>query len=110
MLQFRTDKGLSVLMRVTPVVSHSICSAARRAATWWCCVFALLCVLTPAAAAATFGTVVPIGGHASDIALDEERGVLYIANFTANQIDVMSLRTNTIERSINVPITTPRAR
>lgn len=52
--------------------------------------------------AATFGTVVPIGGHASDIALDEKRGVLYIANFTANQIDVMSLRTNTIQRSINV--------
>ena len=26
--------------------------------------------------AATFGTVVPIGGHASDIALDEARGVL----------------------------------
>src|SRR5271157_3913705 len=32
--------------------------------------------------AATFGTVVPIAGPASDIALDESRGVLYIANFT----------------------------
>jgi len=50
----------------------------------------------------TFGTVVPIGGEASDLALDELRGVLYIANFTANRIDVMSLQNNTIQTSINV--------
>src|SRR5262252_10950253 len=52
--------------------------------------------------AANFGTVVPIGGHASDIALDEARGVLYVANFTANRIDVMSLANNVIQTSINV--------
>lgn len=50
----------------------------------------------------TFGTVVSIGGEASDLALDETRGVLYIANFTANRIDVMSLASNTIQTSINV--------
>lgn len=50
----------------------------------------------------TFGRVVSIGGQASDIALDESRGVLYIANFTANRIEVMSLATNTIQTSINV--------
>jgi uncharacterized protein (TIGR03437 family) len=50
----------------------------------------------------TFGTVVPIGGEASDLALDEARGVLYIANFTANRIDVMSLATKTIQTSINM--------
>ncbi len=50
----------------------------------------------------TFGTVVSIGGEAADLALDETRGVLYIANFTGNQIDVMSLATNTIQTSINV--------
>src|ERR1700736_624820 len=50
----------------------------------------------------TFGKVVSIGGHASDLALDEGRGVLYIANFTANRIDVMSLANNTIQTSINV--------
>ncbi len=55
-----------------------------------------------AALAGTFGKVVPIGGEASDLALDESRGVLYIANFTANRIDVMSLVTNTIQTSINV--------
>src|ERR1700683_1527449 len=51
---------------------------------------------------ATFGTVGPIGGQASDEALDATRGLLYIANFTANQIDVMSTATNTIQTSINV--------
>ncbi len=52
--------------------------------------------------AATFGTVVPIGGHASDIALDESRGVLYIANFTANRIEVMSTADHSIHSSMNV--------
>jgi uncharacterized protein (TIGR03437 family) len=51
---------------------------------------------------ASFGTVVPIGGHASDIALDESRGVLYIANFTANRIEVMSTADYSIHTSMNV--------
>jgi uncharacterized protein (TIGR03437 family) len=54
------------------------------------------------ALAGTFGKVVPIGGHAADVALDEPRGVLYVANFTANRIEVMSLATNTIQTSVNV--------
>ena len=52
--------------------------------------------------AANFGTVVPIGGHASDIALDESRGLLYIANFTANRIEVMSTADYSIHTSMNV--------
>ncbi len=52
--------------------------------------------------AATFGTVVPIGGTPSDIALDEPRGVLYIADFGCACIDVMTLADNTIHTSINV--------
>jgi uncharacterized protein (TIGR03437 family) len=52
--------------------------------------------------AATFGTVVSIGGHASDIALDEGRGVLYVANFTGNTIDVISLAGNSIRNTIAV--------
>jgi uncharacterized protein (TIGR03437 family) len=62
---------------------------------------ALLAAATPAAAV-SFGSVVPIGGHAADIALDESRGVLYVANYTANRIDVMSTADNTIHSSINV--------
>jgi len=56
----------------------------------------------PIGHAATFGNVVPIGGHASDIALDESRGVLYIANFTANRIEVMSTADGSIHTSMNV--------
>jgi uncharacterized protein (TIGR03437 family) len=54
------------------------------------------------AAGGTFGKVVAIGGQGSDLALDESRGVLYIANFTANRIEVMSLADYTIASSINV--------
>jgi uncharacterized protein (TIGR03437 family) len=50
-----------------------------------------------------FGKVVAIGGHASDIALDEGRGVLYIANYTANRVEVMNTSNQTIPTSINVP-------
>jgi uncharacterized protein (TIGR03437 family) len=59
-------------------------------------------LLAGLASAGTFGKVVSIGGEASDVALDEVRGLLYIANFTANRIDVMSLASNTIITSINV--------
>jgi len=62
----------------------------------------LILAPVPAVAAATFGTVVSIGGQASDIALDEPRGLLYIANFTANRIDVMSLANNTLGRPYSV--------
>jgi uncharacterized protein (TIGR03437 family) len=54
-------------------------------------------------ATGTFGKVVAIGGQAADLALDESRGYLYIANFTANRIEEMSLANNTIQTSINVP-------
>src|SRR6516165_10590583 len=63
--------------------------------------FAALLSSSPGVAA-SFGTVVPIGGHASDIALDESRGMLYIANFTANRIEVMSTADYSIHTSMNV--------
>ena len=52
---------------------------------------AVMLAAAPSEQAATFGSVVPIGGHAADIALDEARGVLYVANFGASRIDVVSL-------------------
>ncbi len=67
---------------------------------WW--IIALAASMAALAWGGTFGTVVSIGGHASDLALDEARGVLYIANFTANRVEVMSLATNAIQTSINV--------
>ncbi len=60
-------------------------------------------LLTGPVWAGTFGTVVSIGGEGADLALDEVRGVLYVADITANRIDVMSLATNKIQTSINVP-------
>ena len=68
------------------------------------CLLATLSAVLPgySAMAGTFGKVVSIGGHASDVALDEPRKVLYVANFTANRIDVMSLTTKTIQTSLNV--------
>ena len=53
------------------------------------------------AAGASFGAVVPIRGHAADVALDERRGVVYVANLTANRIEVISLA----DRSLKSPFT-----
>ena len=68
----------------------------------WLVVAVSAFLLAGTAFAGTFGKVVSIGGEASDLALDEPRGLLYIANFTANRIDVMSLANNAIVTSINV--------
>jgi uncharacterized protein (TIGR03437 family) len=62
-----------------------------------------LAALAGSLGAATLGRVVPIGGQGADLALDESRGVLYIANYTANRIEVMSLANRTIQTSMNVP-------
>ena len=67
---------------------------------WWKVAVAVPLACT--AWAGTFGKVVSIGGQAADIALDEQRGVLYVANFTANRIEVVSLADSTIQTSINV--------
>jgi len=76
---------------------------ALRSSFWNLSKYALsVCVFAAAMHGATLGKVVSIGGNASDLALDEKRGVLYIANFTANRIDVMSLADNSIQTSINV--------
>lgn len=71
---------------------------------WKLCLMNLSVVsmLATAGLAGTFGTVVSIGGEGSDLALDETRGVLYIADFTGNRIDVMSLATHAIQTSFNV--------
>ena len=66
-------------------------------------VLVALAALAGSLGAGTLGRVVPIGGQGADLALDESRGVLYIANYTANRIEVMSLANRTIQTSINVP-------
>ena len=70
--------------------------------SWFLAITGVALMAGPALAG-VFGTVVPIGGEGADLALDEARGLLYIADFTANRIDVMSLATNQVQTSINVP-------
>src|ERR1700685_1193180 len=55
-----------------------------------------------AAQTATFGTRVPILGEATDLAIDQPRGVLYIADFTASRIERMSLTTLKLQAPILV--------
>jgi uncharacterized protein (TIGR03437 family) len=57
---------------------------------------------SPDLTAATFGRAVVIGGQAADLALDEARGVLYVANFTANRVEVISLADASVQTSMNV--------
>jgi uncharacterized protein (TIGR03437 family) len=58
--------------------------------------------LAGTALAGTFGTRVQIGGEAADLALDETRGVLYVADFTRNRIEIVSLAANQVVNSIGV--------
>lgn len=83
-----------------PIDSGEICDMSWKVAF----ALALIPVLAPAAAAGrpVFGSVVTIGGSASDIALDESRGVLYVANMGASVITVISTADNTVRSSINV--------
>ncbi|WP_321477648.1 hypothetical protein [uncultured Paludibaculum sp.] len=71
-----------------------------RTSRWWIAVLGM--VLATGAWGQTFGKVVALGGASADLALDESRGVLYVANFTANRIDVVSTQTGALTRSINV--------
>lgn len=64
--------------------------------------FAAALFAPDSAPAASFGQVVAIGGAASDIALDESRGLLYIANFGAATVEKMSLSDYSIQSSFNV--------
>ncbi|MFN7923433.1 MAG: hypothetical protein U0Q16_25250 [Bryobacteraceae bacterium] len=50
-----------------------------------------LVLASTACLAATFGTVVPVVGGASDLALDEARGRLYLVNSNTNRIEVYSV-------------------
>ncbi len=67
---------------------------------WW--IAAIWLALSVGANAQTFGKVVALGGHSADLALDEPRRLLYVANFTANRVDVVSIDSAAVERSINV--------
>lgn len=64
----------------------------------------LALALTVAAVAqgGTYGKVVYLRGQISDIALDERRGLLYAANFTANRIEQIRTDTGATQNAVMV--------
>jgi uncharacterized protein (TIGR03437 family) len=66
---------------------------------------ALLALFSTAglAVCATFGTSVPVRGTVSDLALDEGRGRLYVANFSAGRIEVMDTSSHSLQSPLLVP-------
>jgi uncharacterized protein (TIGR03437 family) len=58
--------------------------------------------MTAAAWGQTFGRVVALGGNSADLALDEPRRVVYVANYTANRVDVVNIDSGVLARSMNV--------
>src|ERR1019366_8279565 len=54
--------------------------------------------------AGNFGTVVPIHGTVSDIALDERRGVVWAANFSAFRVEAVNLASQSLLTPLTVPM------
>lgn len=74
----------------------------------WRWILATVCLLASSAwGQASFGTRVVINGQSADLALDEARRVLYVANFGGSKIDVIGLDSLRVERSINLDLNQP---
>ena len=54
--------------------------------------------------AANFGTVVPINGTVSDIALDEQRNVVWAANLSAYRVEQVNITTKSLLAPLTVPM------
>src|SRR5688572_27908726 len=61
----------------------------------------MLCAAT--ALPATFGTVVPVVGGASDIVLDESRGRLYLVRSSLSRVEVYSIAQRAFINSVSTP-------
>jgi uncharacterized protein (TIGR03437 family) len=64
----------------------------------------LACASTLSCWGATFGTVVPIQGTVSDISLDERRGVVWAANFSAYRVEMVVIASQTLGKPLTVPM------
>jgi len=82
------------LKAMAPLIGPLSCACSAQWRWFWC--------FTAASLAATFGAIVPIRGHVSDIALDEGRGVVYAANFIANRIEVISMANLSLQSPIQL--------
>ena len=65
-------------------------------------VFGLLSALS--CSGASFGTVVPINGTVSDIALDERRNVVWAANLSAYRVEQVYIPSQTLLTPLSVPM------
>ena len=65
-------------------------------------VFGLISALS--CCGASFGTVVPINGTVSDIALDERRNVVWAANFSAYRVEQVHIPSQTLLTPLSVPM------
>ena len=54
--------------------------------------------------AGSFGTVVPIHGTVSDIALDERLGIVWAANFSAYRVEAVDIATKSLLTPLQVPM------
>ena len=54
--------------------------------------------------AANFGTVVPVNGTVSDIALDERRNVVWAANFSAYRVEQVDIASKSLLAPLIVPL------
>jgi DNA-binding beta-propeller fold protein YncE len=52
--------------------------------------------------AATFGTVVALGGTPSDVVMDESRQMLYLVNAAKNRVDFFSMTSQAVVQSVTV--------
>src|SRR5712692_11214203 len=86
-------------MRKETLVSKN-CS--RQLASLCLAMAGILAVCRPVWAAGTFGSVIPLPGHISEVVLDEPRAALYAANFSAGHVDVISTSSNRLISSIDV--------
>ena len=50
---------------------------------------------------ATFGDVIPLNGTPSDLVLDEARQRVYMVNPSANRVDILSMGTRKLMKSVN---------
>jgi DNA-binding beta-propeller fold protein YncE len=66
------------------------------------CFVGSVALLGQVTTAATFGTVVPLGGTPSDMVMDETRQQIYLVNSAKNRVDIFSMTSQIVTRSIGV--------
>ena len=75
---------------------------APRAVLWLGTLALLVFSLSPAAQASNIGTVVPVLGVVADLTYDSARNLVYLANFSRNEVDIYSVDQKKLVGSVPV--------